>query len=646
MARAFKTRREISSGTGLVLCLVFGLAITVIQTLESFVPQWKIRIGEPLPVTLRLPSTYFRLTFLRSEASYMATGASTCPGIIARGSTLRTWECKQLAKAYDRTRHPLKLSRTAGYLAINLLVILMLILVMRRFGPFRARMVRTHLVCLLLMTLLLVGAKAFLLFTSWPVYYLPAAIIPMLAVYFLERRAALVFNIVTSFWLASLINFDVQAFGIFLAQAMGAYFIPQQRRRPSNILKAGFFAGWVALALTLASTLLFAGNLDIYDDFSEHWDPRYSIWIASLAGGIFSGIISWALVLPVGMLLGELSRSKLMDLQDLDHPLLVKLREAAPGTWEHSRSEANLAEAAAAAIGANAQLVRVGAYFHDVGKMLNPEYFIENQGGGPNPHDEMDPDISADAIMAHVTDGVRILRKARMPEAVVDFVYTHHGTSLIEFFWHKNMAMGNPGDYAEKDFSHRGVPPFSKETGILMLIDAIEAAARTVEKPEKGKFEHLVHTIIFSKIDMGQLDNSGLSIQNLKDIGSTLVDTLVNIYHARIKYPWQTEEDLEGISTSSLMMAQSSTGSVPVPEQKVLHLDNGSGPVESTPAQDSTPAPAPAPATAPEPAEPAAPAAPAPAPAQDPAAPAPAKSTKTPVGLPSPNLPPNKDKNE
>jgi len=236
---------------------------------------------------------------------------------------------------------------------------------------------------------------------------------------------------------------------------------------------------------------------------------------------------------------------------------------------------ANLAEAATNAIGGNALLARIGAYYHDIGKTSTPEYFIENQAGGPNPHDEFTPLESATRIFRHVIDGTRLLRQEGVPEDVVEFCYSHHGTSLLEFFWHKNMAAGNPDELEERDFTYPGHKPTTQETGILMLVDAIEAAARTVDKPEKAKFQNLVQRIIFMKLIQGQLDDTGLKLSDLRIIANTLVDTLVNMYHARIKYPWQTGESKSSVTTTTgnqrLVEGEQKT-----PAEREANVDRGS----------------------------------------------------------------------
>ncbi|MGB5547336.1 MAG: HD domain-containing protein, partial [Polyangiales bacterium] len=161
----------------------------------------------------------------------------------------------------------------------------------------------------------------------------------------------------------------------------------------------------------------------------------------------------------------------------------------------------------------------------------------------PSPHADLEPDVSADAIMAHVVEGVRILRDGGIPEPIVEFAYTHHGTSVIEYFWHKCLEDGNPKGLSDAAFRYPGMRPRTKETAILMLIDAIEAAARTVDEPSRDKYEAIVQRVMNVKLRQGQLDECGLTMENLRVIQSTLIDTLCNANHNRIKYPWQAKEE-------------------------------------------------------------------------------------------------------
>jgi putative nucleotidyltransferase with HDIG domain len=264
--------------------------------------------------------------------------------------------------------------------------------------------------------------------------------------------------------------------------------------------------------------------------------------LACVGGGLLGGFLGAVLRAPAERLLGHVSRERLLDLSDLEQPLLQKLAHEAPGTYEHSRAMANLAEQAASSIGADALLTRVGAYYHDLGKTAQCKYFVENLGPDEkSPHEELEPDVSADAIMAHVVIGARILRDGGIPEPVVEFAYTHHGTQLVEFFWNKCEQQGNPKRLTMSHFRYPGMKPQTKETAILMLVDSIEAASRTIDPPEREQFESMIQRIIFTKLKQGQLDDCGLDLNDLRVISNRMADTLVNMHHHRIKYQWQAK---------------------------------------------------------------------------------------------------------
>ncbi|HEX7665786.1 MAG TPA: HD domain-containing protein, partial [Polyangiaceae bacterium] len=165
--------------------------------------------------------------------------------------------------------------------------------------------------------------------------------------------------------------------------------------------------------------------------------------------------------------------------------------------------------------------------------------------GEKSPHEDLEPDVSADAIMAHVVQGAKILREGGIPEPVVEFAYTHHGTQVIEYFWHKCKERGNPKKLAEDFFRYPGMKPQTKETAILMLVDSIEAASRTIQPPDRAKFEEMIQRVIFTKLKTGQLDESGLTLEDCRILISKMSDTLVNMFHSRIKYPWQEKKQAE-----------------------------------------------------------------------------------------------------
>ena len=534
------------------IALVFASLCTFVQHAELFEESTTVRAGKAAPVTLRLPPGYFRITMLRNEYHYLPASNAGCPDMVPIGSTVEPGsECAGLVAAFESNRRPFEKSRIIASFVMFLLIGLLLSRYMGRDGMGRARWVRTQLAVFGVLLSVAVLCKALLLLTSLPFEVLPVAVLPLLVSMVIGRRLSFGVALASAFVVASLVNFDVRAMFIFIvAGVFSAIAGEPHRPRLSDLFIASIRISFIILLAVVLTTLLFAGTLDIYEDLMDHVNPSASIWLAGLFSGLGSGVLAMLLLPVFGMMVGQASRNQLVDLMDLDHPLLRRLRERAPSTWEHSRAMANLGEAAANAISANAMLVRVGAYFHDMGKVLRPDFFIENQGGA-NPHDGMEPIESARSIFNHVVEGVRLLRREGVPEDVVAFAYSHHGTSVLEYFWQKNLAAGNPDGLSEKDFCYPGHKPTTRETAILMIVDAMEAASRTVEEPDKRRLESLLQRIVFGKMAQGQFDESGLTMQDLRVVMDTIIDALVAMYHGRIKYQWQEEEQKRETSESS-----------------------------------------------------------------------------------------------
>ncbi len=238
----------------------------------------------------------------------------------------------------------------------------------------------------------------------------------------------------------------------------------------------------------------------------------------------------------------------LLELSDTNLPLLKELMTKAPGSFHHSLQVSNLAEAAAGAIGANSLLCRVGGLYHDIGKMENPGYFTENQTEN-NEHNKLKPRMSALVIKAHVSNGVKIAEEHKLPEIIIDFIKTHHGTSLIKFFWDKAQenADEDKKEIREEDFRYDGPLPQTKETGILLLADCIEASSRAMKDPNYQKLENLVDKMIETRVSEGQLSKTPLTFKDLTTIKETFLNILVGIYHSRVEYP---DEEKESESTN------------------------------------------------------------------------------------------------
>jgi putative nucleotidyltransferase with HDIG domain len=260
-----------------------------------------------------------------------------------------------------------------------------------------------------------------------------------------------------------------------------------------------------------------------------------------------------ALLVAFGMFLlpvvepaiGVCSDLTLLELSDLNHPLLQRMALEAQGTYHHSQVVGQLAEHAARAIDANSLLTRVGALFHDIGKMEKPEYYVENQRPDFNKHDELSPSMSALVIAAHVKDGIELGRKWRLPQLVIDFIPEHHGTMVMEYFYHKALEADGNETVKVDDFRYPGPKPRSRETAILMCADAVEAAARSLSKPTPSRIREITKQIIDKRMLSGELDESGLSLSDIARIREAFIPLLTGIHHARIVYPGQRDRESE-----------------------------------------------------------------------------------------------------
>jgi putative nucleotidyltransferase with HDIG domain len=258
---------------------------------------------------------------------------------------------------------------------------------------------------------------------------------------------------------------------------------------------------------------------------------------------ILAGFLTTGLLPFIERLFDVQTDIRLLELGDAAHPLLQELARRAPGTYNHSISVASIAEPAAEAVGGNGLRVRVGAYFHDIGKMLKPAYFIENQGSGGNQHDSLLPAMSTLVIVAHVKDGVDLGRQHGLPQMIIDFVEQHHGTTLVEYFYRQaerqNAQDPDGGELDESRYRYPGPKPQTKEAAVLMLADAAEGACRSLVEPTPARIESLVRELAMKRLLDGQFDDCQLTLQQLQRIEDSLVKSLTAVYHGRIVYPNQ-----------------------------------------------------------------------------------------------------------
>ena len=528
-----RTRVRAGAVAGLVMSLVFAAVMTLVQTGDAFLPSLSPTFGKPTPVTLRVPYASFIQKALSSRIAYEHTRI-----LIPRGTVLdESNDAHRVAVAFEEARRPVGARRLAALAIVHLTLFLMCSTYLRRFGPTRTRLLRTQLGLFGTMAAFVIAAKLVLLFTPVSEFWIPLATVALWCNYAFERRTAFLINVMLAFMTASLLLFDLPFLTVLITRGFASSLLFLNRKNSRQMLMAGAGAGIVACVMYVAIVTIFEGTFTPMRDLDL---GVQSPLLGCLGGGVLAGAIGHFLAQTAQRALGSVSRDRLIDLTDLEQPLLKKMSAEAPGSWEHARAMANLAEAAAAAIGADALLVRVGAYYHDLGKTIQPKYFVENLSPGERtPHDDLEPDVSADAIMAHVVQGTKILREGGIPEPVVEFAYTHHGTQVIEYFFHKCKESGNPKNLGEDFFRYPGMKPQTKETAILMLVDSIEAASRTIQPPTQVKFEEMIQRVVFTKLKSGQLDDCGLTIEDMKILVVKMADTLVNMYHSRIKYPWQ-----------------------------------------------------------------------------------------------------------
>lgn len=541
-----RTRVRIGLMSSLVMSILFAALFTVVASAELFAVSAMPRYGEPVSVTMRVP---FSSRVLRiGEGDLFDVNVEHRRTVIARGTVMDPSDKNHRAAVeYDASRRPPSVTRVGSMFVLYLIVCFVFSSYGRRFGHVRLRLLRVQAGIFGLMLFSLMMAKLILLFTALPAFWIALGPIGLWVTLGVDRRSGLLVNLILAFLVASLLRFDIMLLSVLATRGIIAALVFLNRKQPRQMILAGLASGLVAAVGFVALTMTFQGDWGaVVADFQLGLDSQLA---AVVGGGLVGGMIANTLRELAELALGHVSRSRLLDLTDIEAPLLRKMATEAPGSWEHSRAMANLAEAAAAGIGADSLLTRVGAYYHDLGKTVQSSYFIENLAEGePSPHDELAPEVSADAIMAHVVLGTRILREGGVPEPVVEFAYTHHGTQRVEYFWNKYKQQ-HPDEatreFGSEHFQYPGMKPMTKETGILMLVDAIEAASRTIQPPELDKFEEMIRRVIFHKLSSGQLDECGLDLRDLRLMTGRMAATLVNMYHGRIKYPWQRAKELD-----------------------------------------------------------------------------------------------------
>lgn len=359
------------------------------------------------------------------------------------------------------------------------------------------------------------------------IYIIPYAIVTILIRTFIDSRTALFASLTTIMMSSLMVPFPFEFIVIQIAVAMVSIFMLKELSERSQLIKSSFF-------ILLTYIIVYIG-LELYQEGNVK-EINWIVLMYFLINFIFI-MFSYSLVYMVERSFGFISGVSLVELSNINKPLLKELSEKAPGTFQHSLQVSNLAMAAAAKLGANASLIRTGALYHDIGKMANPAFFTENQVPGMNPHAGLPFEESARIIINHVRDGVKIAQKHNLPQQIIDFIETHHGTSMPKFFY-ISWKNANPGKEAnEADFRYPGPNPFTKETAIMMMADSVEAASRSLPEYTEESLHTLIDKIIDAQVTEGYFKSAPITFKDIQTVKDVFAEKLVTMYHSRIAYP-------------------------------------------------------------------------------------------------------------
>ena len=420
-----------------------------------------------------------------------------------------------------------------GQFIIVFVIILLLFLYIHNFRKeIMSHKVKTTFIILLILIMATITGIV-IKYNVANIYIIPLALVPIMVNSFYDSRLALITHLVLTliigFWAPNSFEFVMLNFAVGIVAIL----------RLSNQFNRNriFFT---SLAVMLTYTVLFYGKFIMQEADWKTVDPKY------LSIFVFNGMLlltSIPLIYFFERSFGFLSNTTLLELSDTNQHLLRKLAQEAPGTFQHSMQVANLAEEAIRAIGGNTLLVRTGALYHDIGKLKNPQYFIENQHSEANPHTDMALEDSAKIIIGHIEDGVAMAKKQGIPQAIIDFIQTHHGDSTVTYFYSLFLKKHPEKEVNLSYFSYPGPKPQSKEAAVVMLSDSVEAASRSLKTYNEGSISLLVDSIINRYLDNGQLNEADITLRNITQIKSIFKRRLLNIYHVRIAYPVMDEEE-------------------------------------------------------------------------------------------------------
>lgn len=410
-----------------------------------------------------------------------------------------------------------------GILAILLLLAAIMMLYMNQYCK-RILLSRSNLLLLSMIILLTLVLARFVY--EYSALAIPIFIAPLLISILFDLRLAVITNFILAIAITVMTKGDLTF--LFMASISGTIsaFVKEKANQRSTLSIWGIIIGLInALVIVCNGTIFKSDIKDILTDCA-----------IVFTNGIVSVILTIGLLPFIEMIFNVITPLKLLELANPNQSLMKRLLMEAPGTYHHSLMVGNLAEVATEAIGGNSLLARVGAYYHDVGKLKRPMFFRENQLG-ENPHDKMTANLSTLVITSHTHDGEEIARRYKLPEAIRDIIVQHHGTTLVAFFYHKAKKSEKTDEVKEENFRYEGPVPKSKEAAVVMLADSVEAAVRSMVDKTEGKIEGLIRKIIKDKLDDGQLDQCSLTLKNLDDIAKNFIKVFSGMFHERDSYP-------------------------------------------------------------------------------------------------------------
>ena len=389
---------------------------------------------------------------------------------------------------------------------------------------------------------------------------IPASLFIMLITILYGKTEALILSLVMSLGVLNAANWALEPFLYTFATSLCSVVIVHKIEKRIDLI----FASIVLALYNIVMLVLF-----IVISNETFTNMGRSI-VGVAVNGFISGILTLGFLTPLEIILNTASVFRLMDLSDLNNPLMRKMLVNASGTYNHSMMVAQLAENACREIGANPLIARVGAYYHDIGKLEQSQYFVENQKG-ENKHDDINPTLSASVIKSHVKKGVEKAQQLHLPKSIVDIIAEHHGNSVIAYFY--NEAKEKDPTLTPEDFSYPGNPPSTRESAVVMLADTVEAACRTLEKPSVTRLEKFITTLINAKVEHKQLDNCDLTFRDVSKIKEAFVQVLAGYYHSRIEYPDQKNQEENPESKENTNDQKETKDEKPVAKNEVKATD-------------------------------------------------------------------------